>query len=447
MKENKMGVMEMKRLILTMSFPIMISMLVQALYNIVDSMFVARVSEAALNAVSICYPVQMIMVAVACGTGVGINALLSRSLGEQKPETAEQVAMHGLFLAACSWIVFALIGLFCAEAFLSLFASDAEIMAMGVSYMQICTICSIGVFAEIAYERIMQSTGNPIYNMIIQGVGALINIILDPILIFGMFGLPQMGVSGAALATVIGQIAAMFLGAYITRRKVKEIQVRLRKFRIDPRLIARMYRIAVPAILMQSVMSFMTVMMNMILVSFSALAVSVFSIYYKLQQFVFMAVLGMTNAIVPIISYNFGAGNKERITQAIRFSLWFAAGIMLIGTLLFQLFPDRLLMLFEAGEQMFAIGIPALKTISLSFLFAGISMVLCAVFQSLNRSLFSLVVTLLRQMIILLPLAYVLASSFGLDMCWWAFLITEVISALISLFFLGNVHRKIIHPM
>ncbi len=199
-----MGVMEMKRLILTMSFPIMISMLVQALYNIVDSMFVARVSEAALNAVSICYPVQMIMVAVACGTGVGINALLSRSLGEQKPETAEQVAMHGLFLAACSWIVFALIGLFCAEAFLSLFASDAEIMAMGVSYMQICTICSIGVFAEIAYERIMQSTGNPIYNMIIQGAGALINIILDPILIFGMFGLPQMGVSGAALATVIG---------------------------------------------------------------------------------------------------------------------------------------------------------------------------------------------------------------------------------------------------
>lgn len=273
-----MGVMEMKRLILTMSFPIMISMLVQALYNIVDSMFVARVSEAALNAVSICYPVQMIMVAVACGTGVGINALLSRSLGEQKPETAEQVAMHGLFLAACSWIVFALIGLFCAEAFLSLFASDAEIMAMGVSYMQICTICSIGVFAEIAYERIMQSTGNPIYNMIIQGAGALINIILDPILIFGMFGLPQMGVSGAALATVIGQIAAMFLGAYITRRKVKEIQVRLRKFRIDPKLIARMYRIAVPAILMQSVMSFMTVMMNMILVSFSALAVSVFSI-------------------------------------------------------------------------------------------------------------------------------------------------------------------------
>ena len=207
-----MGVMEMKRLILTMSFPIMISMLVQALYNIVDSMFVARVSEAALNAVSICYPVQMIMVAVACGTGVGINALLSRSLGEQKPETAEQVAMHGLFLAACSWIVFALIGLFCAEAFLSLFASDAEIMAMGVSYMQICTICSIGVFAEIAYERIMQSTGNPIYNMIIQGAGAMINIILDPILIFGMFGLPQMGVSGAALATVIGQIAAMFLG-------------------------------------------------------------------------------------------------------------------------------------------------------------------------------------------------------------------------------------------
>ena len=437
-----MGVMEMKRLILTMSFPIMISMLVQALYNIVDSMFVARVSEAALNAVSICYPVQMIMVAVACGTGVGINALLSRSLGEQKPETAEQVAMHGLFLAACSWIVFALIGLFCAEAFLSLFASDAEIMAMGVSYMQICTICSIGVFAEIAYERIMQSTGNPIYNMIIQGAGALINIILDPILIFGMFGLPQMGVSGAALATVIGQIAAMFLGAYITRRKVKEIQVRLRKFRIDPRLIARMYRIAVPAILMQSVMSFMTVMMNMILVSFSALAVSVFSIYYKLQQFVFMAVSGLTNALIPIVSYNYGARKYHRIKEATCYSLLFSCVLMGAGTLIFQLFNRELLLLFEATQEMLAIGSPALSIISWSFILAGISMILGSVFQAVDHGGQSLMITLFRQMILLLPLVYLLAFIFGLAISWWAFVITEGAMAVLSLYLYRRICRQ-----
>lgn len=439
-----MGVMEMKRLILTMSFPIMISMLVQALYNIVDSMFVARVSEAALNAVSICYPVQMIMVAVACGTGVGINALLSRSLGEQKPETAEQVAMHGLFLAACSWIVFALIGLFCAEAFLSLFASDAEIMAMGVSYMQICTICSIGVFAEIAYERIMQSTGNTIYNMVIQGVGALINIILDPIFIFGLGPVPALGTAGAAIATVIGQIVAMFLGIIITQKKIREIQLSVRGFHLDGMIMKAMYRIAIPAILMQSIMSFMTVMMNMILAPFSEMAVSVFSIYYKLQQFVFMAVLGMNNALIPILSYNYGANQMERIRESIRFALWMSCVIMAIGTVVFQLFPTQLLYLFDAKETLLSIGIPALRTISVSFVFAGISMVLCSVFQALGSPNHSLLVTLLRQMVILLPLAYGFSSAFGLDMCWWSFPITEVLCALLSLYLLRSVQKRVL---
>lgn len=443
MKENKMGTMEVRRLILTMSLPIMISMLVQALYNIVDSMFVARVSEAALAAVSLCYPIQMIMVAVACGTGVGINALLSRYLGEKKREKASQVAMHGLFCAICNWLVFAVIGLFFSEAFLRLFSDDVQIIMMGISYMQICTICSFGVFVQITYERIMQSTGNTIYNMVIQGVGALINIILDPIFIFGLGPVPALGTAGAAIATVIGQIVAMFLGIIITQKKVREIQLSVRGFHLDGMLMKAMYRIAIPAILMQSIMSFMTVMMNMILAPFSEMAVSVFSIYYKLQQFVFMAVLGMNNALIPILSYNYGANQMERIREGIRFALWMSCVIMAIGTVVFQLLPTQLLYLFDAKETLLSIGIPALRTISVSFVFAGISMVLCSVFQALGSPNHSLLVTLLRQMVILLPLAYGFSSAFGLDMCWWSFPITEVLCALLSLYLLRSVQKRV----
>ena len=444
MKENKMGTMEVRRLILTMSLPIMISMLVQALYNIVDSMFVARVSEAALAAVSLCYPIQMIMVAVACGTGVGINALLSRYLGEKKREKASQVAMHGLFCAICNWLVFAVIGLFFSEAFLRLFSDDVQIIMMGISYMQICTICSFGVFVQITYERIMQSTGNTIYNMVIQGVGALINIILDPIFIFGLGPVPALGTAGAAIATVIGQIVAMFLGIIITQKKIREIQLSVRGFHIDGMIMKAMYRIAIPAILMQSIMSFMTVMMNMILAPFSEMAVSVFSIYYKLQQFVFMAVLGMNNALIPILSYNYGANQMERIREGIRFALWMSCVIMAIGTVVFQLFPTQLLYLFDAKETLLSIGIPALRTISVSFVFAGISMVLCSVFQALGSPNHSLLVTLLRQMVILLPLAYGFSSAFGLDMCWWSFPITEVLCALLSLYLLRSVQKRVL---
>lgn len=443
MKENKMGTMEVRRLILTMSLPIMISMLVQALYNIVDSMFVARVSEAALAAVSLCYPIQMIMVAVACGTGVGINALLSRYLGEKKQEKTSQVAMHGLFCAICNWLVFAVIGLFFSEAFLRLFSDDVQIIMMGISYMQICTICSFGVFVQITYERIMQSTGNTIYNMVIQGVGALINIILDPIFIFGLGPVPALGTAGAAIATVIGQIVAMFLGIIITQKKIREIQLSVRGFHLDGMIMKAMYRIAIPAILMQSIMSFMTVMMNMILAPFSEMAVSVFSIYYKLQQFVFMAVLGMNNALIPILSYNYGANQMERIRESIRFALWMSCVIMAIGTVVFQLFPTQLLYLFDAKEAMLSIGIPALRTISVSFVFAGISMVLCSVFQALGSPNHSLLVTLLRQMVILLPLAYGFSSAFGLDMCWWSFPITEVLCALLSLYLLRSVQKRV----
>lgn len=444
MEENKMGVMEIKKLIMTMSLPIMISMLVQALYNIVDSMFVARVSDNALAAVSLCYPIQMIIVAVACGTAVGLNALLSRYLGQGKPKEANQVALHGILLAIVNWLIFAVIGIFFSEAFLKLFSTDQEIVSMGVSYMKICTIFSFGVFMQITYERIMQSTGNTVYNMIIQGVGALVNIILDPIFIFGMLGLPAMGVTGAAIATVIGQIVAMFLGIIITQAKIKEVQIHLREFQLKIQIIKDMYRIAIPAILMQSIMSFMTVFMNMILVTFSELAVSAFSIYFKLQQFVFMAVNGMNNALIPIISYNFGARKQQRILESIHFSLIVACVIMIVGTIVFQCFPEQLMYLFDANEEMMSIGVPALRIISLSFVFAGISLVLSAVFQSVDHANKSLVITLLRQMVLLLPIVYLLANQFGLDALWWAFPITEAIVSILAYIYLKIVKKKTI---
>lgn len=444
MKENKMGSMEIKKLVTTMSIPIIISMLVQALYNIVDSIFIARVSESALTAVSLCYPIQMILVAVACGTGVGINALLSRNLGLRKQKEANQVAVHGLFLAVINGIVFALIGFLFSKQFIQLFTNDPEILAMGISYMQICMIFSFGIFVQITYERIMQATGNPGYNMVVQGVGALVNIILDPIFIFGYFGFPAMGVTGAAIATVIGQIVAMLLGIFITKHKVKLVQIHVREFKMDVKLINSIYKIAIPAILMQSIMSFMTVFMNMILVSFSTLAVSVFSIYFKLQQFVFMAVSGITNAIIPIISFNYGAKHKNRILETIRFSLILAVGIMFVGTIVFQLFPEQLLYLFNASEDMLMIGIPALRIISISFIFAGMSLILCSVFQALDHGKNSLVVTLLRQMIILVPLTYVLAHQFGLNLSWISFPITEGICCVLSLFYLNKVKRETI---
>ena len=436
--------MEIKKLIMTMSLPIMISMLVQALYNIVDSMFVARVSDNALAAVSLCYPIQMIIVAVACGTAVGLNALLSRYLGQKKPKEANQVALHGILLAIVNWLIFAIIGIFFSEAFLRLFSTDQEIVAMGISYMKICTIFSFGVFMQITYERIMQSTGNTVYNMIIQGVGALVNIMLDPIFIFGMLGLPAMGVTGAAIATVIGQIVAMLLGIIITQTKIKEVQIHLREFHLELRMIKDMYRIAIPAILMQSIMSFMTVFMNMILVTFSELAVSAFSIYFKLQQFVFMAVNGMNNALIPIISYNFGAKKKQRILDSIHFSLIVACVIMIAGTIIFQCFPQQLMYLFDANEEMMNIGVPALRIISLSFIFAGISLVLSAVFQSVDHANKSLMITLLRQMVLLLPIVYLLANQFGLNALWWAFPITEAAVSILAYIYLKIVKAKTI---
>lgn len=428
---NKIESMEIRKLVLTMSGPITISMLVQALYNIVDSIYVAKYSQEALLAVSLCYPIQTIMVAVACGIGVGFNTVLSRALGAKDYEKANKTTEHGILIALVNWLIFAILGIFFSDLFLSFFSPDRKIIEMGSIYIRICTLLSIGVFVQITYERIMQATGNPFYNMVIQGVGAIINIILDPVFIFGF----NMGVAGAAIATVIGQIAAMFLGILIVKRKIPEIKINLRNFRYSKQILYEIYRIGIPATLMQSIMSFMTVFMNMILVQFSDMAISVFNIYYKLQQFIYMGVTGMTNALIPIISFNVGANKMDRVFESIVFTLKLSILIMILGFAIFQLFPKQLLDLFSANAAMYELGIPALRIISYSFIFAGICMVLCSAFQALNYANVSLWVTLFRQMILLLPLTYILAKAFGLNNSWFAFVFTEMLCAVFSIYF------------
>lgn len=442
--QNKMEHMEIKKLVVTLSLPIIISMIIQALYNIVDSIFVAKISPEALTAVSLCYPVQTIMIAVACGTAVGFNTLLARYLGQKKFHEANNTVMHGIILGFLNGIVFAILGLLFSNAFLSCFSKDAKILSMGNTYIRICTVLSFGVFVQIIFERIMQATGNSIYNMIMQGAGALINIILDPIFIFGYFGLPAMGVTGAAIATVVGQMCAMLLGYGITKRKIKDLQIKISNFKFSFEIIKRIYQVGVPAILMQSVLSFMTVFMNMILAPFSALAISVFNVYYKLQNFLNMAVLGITNALIPIVSYNYGAKRKDRVKEAIQFSLILSIVIMVAGTIVFELFPVQLMSMFSANKEMYALGIPALKEISLSFVFAGVSMILCSCFQALNHANESLWITLGRQLVILLPLTYFLMHTFGIHIGWYSFLITEIICAALSLVLWMRIKKKVL---
>lgn len=431
---NKMEHMEIKKLVISMSLPIIISMVIQALYNIVDSIFVAKISSDALTAVSLCYPVQTIIVAIACGTAVGFNTLLARYLGEKKFDYANNTMMHGILLGFSNGLVFLVLGFLFSNTFLSWFTRDAQILGLANTYIRICTMFSFSVFVQIIFERIMQATGNAIYNMVMQGAGAIINIILDPILIFGWFGLPRMGVTGAAIATVIGQFCGMMIGYWITKKKIDTLQIKMSNFSFSTDILARIYKVGVPAILMQSVLSFMTVFMNMILAPISAMAISAFSVYYKLQNFLNMAVLGITNALIPIVAYNNGAKRKDRARDAIQFSLLLSIGIMFIGTIIFQLFPKQLLSMFSANDEMYAFGIPALKIISLSFVFAGISMVLCAAFQALNKANTSLVITLARQLVILIPLTYGLMKCFGINVGWYAFVVTEILCSMYSLF-------------
>lgn len=447
-QENKMGTMPVPKLLLSMSLPMMLSMLVQALYNIVDSMFVAQLNEDALTAVSLAFPIQTLMIAVASGTGVGINALLSRNLGEKNYEAANNAARNGLFLGIVSCIVFAVIGGFESHLFFAMQTDNQRIVTYGTQYLTIITICSAGIFLQITFERLLQSTGKTIYNMITQGTGAIINIILDPILIFGLFGLPRLEVAGAALATIIGQIVAVFLSFYFNIKKNKEISINLRGFRPHLRTITVIYEVGIPSIIMQAIGSVMTFGMNKILLMFSSTAAAVFGVYFKLQSFIFMPVFGLNNGMIPIIAFNYGARNKKRITQTARLSIVIAVSIMLVGLAIFQTLPGILLKnLFDASEHMLTIGVPSLRIISLSFLFAGYCIIVGSIFQALGNGIYSLIVSAARQLFVILPVAYVFAKVFGLSMVWWSIPIAEIVSVILSTILLKRIYRKKIQPL
>lgn len=443
-KENKMGTMPVNKLLISMSLPMMISMLVQALYNIVDSIFVSRISENALTAVSLAFPIQSLMIAVAVGTAVGVNALLSRSLGEKEFERANQTAENGIFLALVSSLIFVLVGAFVSEPFFRSQTKIEEIVIFGREYLTVCCCASLGIFMQCMFERLLQSTGKTMYTMFTQGLGAITNIILDPILIFGYFGMPKMGVTGAAVATVIGQFFAALLAIYFNFKKNDEIHISFRKFKPNWGLIGTIYQVGLPSIIMQAIGSVMTYGMNLILVSFTETATAVFGVYFKLQSFIFMPVFGLNNGMVPIIAYNYGAGKKERVVHTIRLSAVYAVSIMLVGLAVMELFPQVLLGFFQASDKMLAIGVPALRIICLSFAFAGFCIVIGSVFQALGNGVYSMVVSIARQLLVLLPAAYLLSLLGNVNYVWWAFPIAEIVSLSLTVLFFIRINKKII---
>lgn len=440
--ENKMGTMPIPKLLFSMSLPLMLSMLVQALYNIVDSIFVSMINENALTAVSLIFPVQNLMIALAAGTSVGVNALLSRNLGEQDFEGANKAAINGLFLSLLSYIAVAVLGGSLSHFFLSVQTNDPQIVTYGTTYMRIITVCSFGCFLQIMLERLLQSTGRTVCTMITQATGAIINIIMDPILIFGIGFFPKMGVAGAAIATVFGQIVAMVLALIMNLKVNKDIQLHFRSFRPCASTIGRIYEVGIPSIVMQSIGSVMTFGFNKILLMFTPTATAVFGVYFKLNSFIFMPIFGLNNGMVPIIAYNYGARNKKRIIQTIKLSVISAVSLMLIGLALFILIPDKLLGLFHASSEMLAIGVPALRIICLSFLFAGYCIIVGSVFQALGNGVYSLIVSLARQIFAILPSAYILARVFGLHAVWWSFPIAELVSVAMTTIFFRRIYRE-----
>ena len=445
--ENKMGIMPVDKLLLSMSLPMMISMLVQALYNIVDSIFVAQIHENALSAVSMAFPLQSLMIAMGAGTGVGVNAVLSKALGEKNFKKANSAAEHGVFLAVLSYVVFMLTGLLAVRLFYESQTLDAQIVEYGVSYLTICCVCSFGLFTQMIFERLLQSTGKTIYTMITQGTGAIINIVLDPILIFGYFGMPRMGVAGAAAATVTGQIIAGILAVFFHFKKNREIRMNFWKFVPGKEMIAHIYAVGVPSIIMQAIGSVMVYGMNQILIAFTSTAVAVFGVYFKLQSFIFMPVFGLNNGMVPIIAYNYGARKKQRMLQTMKLSICYAVGIMLVGLLIIECIPAQLLKLFNASETMLDMGVPALRIICISFAFAGFCIVCGSVFQALGNGVYSMLVSIARQLVVLLPVAYLLSKLGNVDYVWWSFPIAEIASLGMTLFFLKRIQHSILQQI
>ncbi|MBE6584530.1 MAG: MATE family efflux transporter [Ruminococcaceae bacterium] len=444
--ENKMGVMPINKLLLSMALPMVISMVIQAFYNVVDSLYVAGISETQneFTAISLAFAAQNFMISVATGTGVGINALLSKSLGEKNQTEANKIAANGVFLALCSYVVFLILGLTCMETYMSWMTSDPEVIKFGVEYLSICYIFSFGIFGEIVMERLMISTGRTQLAMVTQAVGAVMNIILDPIFIFSL----NLGIKGAAIATVLGQIVAFFVAIWLNARFNKDIHLSFRGFIPNGKIIGRIYAIGVPSIVMASIGSVMNVLFNSILNTFAApvgkYAQNAFGAYFKLQSFIFMPIFGLNNGIVPIVAYNYGAQKKKRMLGAAKLGTLYAVGYMLIGLVLFQTIPETLVGIFLTNPESVAVALPCVRIISLSFIFAGFCIIIGSVFQALGKSIFSMFVSITRQLVVLIPVAFLLSFAGNVDLVWWAFPIAEVASVIISAVFFVVVYKIII---
>ena len=446
-EENKMGTMPIGKLLLSMGLPMVLSMLMQALYNIVDSLFISRVSEAALTAVSMAFPVQNFMIAAVSGMAVGVNSLLSRSLGEKNFERANKAANAGVTLSFLTMLVFLLFGIFGAEAFFRLQTTDAEIIRQGADYTRICCILSFGCFGQIIFERLLQSTGQAHLSMASQITGAVLNIILDPIMIFGYFGFPRMEAAGAALATVIGQIVACCVGLILNLKFNRTLTLNVRKYRLDRKTVWDIYRVGLPSIAMQSVGSVMNMAMNMILMGFTSTATAVFGVYYKLQSFAIMPAIGMNNAQIPIIAYNYGAQRKSRILKTMKLAMLSMQIFLTLVTLVFLFAPGLLLSMFDASENMLAIGVPALRTMGLNFFICGICICSGAVFQALGNGVYSLITSVMRQLVVLIPVAWLMSLTGNIELVWISFPLAEIMSLAASLFFLRRIFRQKITPM
>ena len=443
--DNKMGSLPVKRLIVSMSLPMMISMLVQALYNIVDSFFVAQVSEDALTAVTMAFPLQMMIISVGSGTGVGINALLSKALGEKKQKSANKAANNGLLLTLLSFIVFIAVGIFIAEPFIASQTDDSIIINMGAGYLYTCCTLSLGVFFQMTFERLLQSTGRTHLSMISQMAGAIINIIFDPIFIFGFAGIPAFGVIGAAFATVLGQTVAAIIGLILNVKYNVDIQLSVKKmFKPSWKTIGKIYAVGIPSILMMAIGSVMSYSMNKILVVFSTTAVAVFGVYFKLQSFIFMPVFGLNNGLIPVLAYNYGAKSKARIKESVHFGMVLAISIMAVGTIIFWAIPKQLFRFFKPTAYMLQIGIPALRIISLSFPIAALCIAMGSMFQAFSKSKYSLIVSIGRQLVVLIPVAWFLSKTGNVQNVWWAFPIAEGMSFAISFYFYKRLNRNIV---
>jgi putative MATE family efflux protein len=439
---NKMATKPVGKLLFTMSLPIMLSYIIEALYNIVDSLFVARFSEKALTAVSLAFPMQLLVISVTVGTSVGINVCLSRSLGAKDQNRVNRIAGSGIFLAFLTYIVFLLFGLFLAKVYFAQQTQDSEIFHLGVDYLSICMVLSFGGIGQITFQRFLQSTGKSSISMISQLIGAVFNTIFDPILIFGLFGFPRMGVKGAAIATISGQTLALCIAVFFNLSKNKEIKFSFRFFKPNKKIIGEIYHVGIPAIINQSLNSFMAFGVNFILIRISPTVVAAFGIYMRIQNFVFMPVFGVNNGVIAIAAFNYGAKSKERIDSVIKAGILFAASIMLIGTALIELFVNQIFIAFDASSELMSIGVRAMRIISLSYIFMAFILITQGVCQALGKSIYSLFISILRIVIVLLPILYLFSRLFILSNIWWAFTIADVFSALVAAFLLRHIYSQ-----